>query len=171
MRRYARLVAGLLLVWNVIDILSRVEYISKKLLWLWRLTTVDVQMAGNIVIAVGAAGWLFYDRFAPGEVAAIATLSRHEEEQLRLVSEKMSVMAPEEAAVIEALVRHGELDHREISILGLPSHICTSAIAKGTMTLLVKESIFMDSAQLRRPVFINPVFEPALRRYFERPRQ
>jgi hypothetical protein len=40
MRRYARWTAIFLLAWNGIGILSRIEYISRKLLWLWSVVTV-----------------------------------------------------------------------------------------------------------------------------------
>jgi len=41
--------ASAIAVWNGIGIISRIEYISKKLLWIWKLTTVDLNLAVNIV--------------------------------------------------------------------------------------------------------------------------
>lgn len=58
----ARAAAGFMVVWGGIGTLSRIEWIGRKALLIWRLTTVDLNLAVNLVMLFGAGGWLVYDR-------------------------------------------------------------------------------------------------------------
>jgi hypothetical protein len=91
-----------------------------------------------------------------------------EREQGRLVEEKMESFNPEEAKVIEALLRHGEIHRRDVTNLGFPIDLFYRAIDKGKSIALIKEREERFPAGKEQYLSINPALEAALQHYFTR---
>jgi hypothetical protein len=102
------------------------------------------------------------------QAKAAPSVSGHEQEQQRLVSEKMADFTPEEAKVIEALLHHGEIHRRDVNSLGFSVDLFYKAVDKGRGTTLVRERDERHSGGREQYLSINPVFESALQHYFQR---
>jgi hypothetical protein len=96
------------------------------------------------------------------------SITPHEQEQGRLVGEKMESFNPDEAKVIEALLRHGEIHRRDVNNLGFPIDLFYRAIDKGKSMALIKEREERYPAGKEQYLSINPALESALQHYFTR---
>lgn len=60
--RYVTGFAVVVAVWNAVGVISRIEYIARKLSWIWKVAAMNLSLAGNIVLLVGSGAWLLYYR-------------------------------------------------------------------------------------------------------------
>lgn len=102
--------------------------------------------------------------------ADTANVDPQEQEQQRLVAQKMAPFSAQESKIIEVLLSQGEINRRDVGNLGFSMDLFYSAMAKGHETALVKDRHERHVGGVERYISINTSFEAALKHYFAQQR-